>query len=44
MTLNLPSFLTVNHDATTQKATLSVMDPEVPQQRAMWGMYLLSRV
>ncbi|KAJ6095903.1 Ribosomal protein L6 bacterial-type [Penicillium sp. IBT 16267x] len=37
MTLNLPSFLTVSHDTTTQKATLSVMDPEVPQQRAMWG-------
>ncbi|OQD73895.1 hypothetical protein PENDEC_c013G01656 [Penicillium decumbens] len=37
MTLELPSFLTVNYDATTLKTTLSVLDPEVPSQRAMWG-------
>jgi large subunit ribosomal protein L6 len=37
MTLELPSFLTVNHDAATLKTTLSVLDPEVPAQRAMWG-------
>ena len=43
MTLELPSFLTVNHDTTTLKTTLSVLDPEVPAQRAMWGMCLLDR-
>jgi large subunit ribosomal protein L6 len=41
MTLELPSFLNVNHDTTTLKTTLSVLDPEVPAQRAMWGMCLL---
>lgn len=38
--LNIPSFLNVEHDATTQKTTLSISDPENPHQRAMWGMFL----
>ncbi|KAJ5627020.1 54S ribosomal protein L6 [Penicillium herquei] len=37
MTLDIPSFLTVNHDTVSQKATLSIIDPEDPHQRAMWG-------
>ncbi|KAJ5173323.1 hypothetical protein N7492_005916 [Penicillium capsulatum] len=37
MTLEIPSFLNVVHDQATQKATLSVLDPEQPNQRAMWG-------
>lgn len=37
--LNIPSFLNVDHDVTTQKATLSITDPEDPHQRAMWGMF-----
>lgn len=43
LTLAIPSFLTVNHDATSQKTTLSVLNPEMPEQRAMWGTCLLSR-
>ena len=39
MTLEIPSFLTVSHDATTLKTSLSVQDPEAPHQRAMWGMF-----
>ncbi|KAJ5093749.1 Ribosomal protein L6 bacterial-type [Penicillium angulare] len=35
--LNIPSFLNVEHDATTQKTTLSISDPDNPHQRAMWG-------
>ncbi|KAJ6160734.1 hypothetical protein N7470_004130 [Penicillium chermesinum] len=37
MSLEIPSFLTIDHDTATQKATLSVQDVEVPHQRAMWG-------
>lgn len=37
MTLEIPSFLDVNHDAAASKASLSVADPEMPNQRAMWG-------
>ncbi|KAJ5669816.1 Ribosomal protein L6 bacterial-type [Penicillium macrosclerotiorum] len=37
MILDIPSFLNVNQDATSQKTTLSVVDPEQPHQRAMWG-------
>lgn len=42
MILEIPSFLNVNHDSVTQKATLSVLDAEQPSQRAMWGAYLPS--
>ncbi|KAJ5991122.1 hypothetical protein N7499_011666 [Penicillium canescens] len=37
MSLSIPSFLTVTPDEAGQKATLSVLDAEVPHQRAMWG-------
>jgi large subunit ribosomal protein L6 len=38
MTLSIPSFLTITRDESGQKATLSVLDTDVPHQRAMWGM------
>ncbi|KAJ5164421.1 uncharacterized protein N7500_006251 [Penicillium coprophilum] len=37
MSLSIPSFLTITPDETGQKATLSILDQEVPHQRAMWG-------
>lgn len=37
LTLKLPSFVEVNHDTATAKASVSVSNPEIPQQRAMWG-------
>lgn len=37
MTLEIPSFLEVDHDTTTSKASLTVANPELPHQRAMWG-------
>ena len=40
MTLSIPSFLTVTPDEAGQKATLSVLDTEIPHQRAMWGTLL----
>ena len=43
MLLDIPSFLKVDHDTTTQKATLSILDAEDPHQRSMWGMYLRER-
>ena len=41
MSLNIPSFLTVSKDEANHKITLSVLDSEVPHQRAMWGMFTL---
>ncbi|EPS33795.1 hypothetical protein PDE_08757 [Penicillium oxalicum 114-2] len=37
MSITIPSFLTVNYDAASLKATVSVDDAEEPHQRAMWG-------
>ncbi|KAL3465941.1 ribosomal protein L6, alpha-beta domain-containing protein [Aspergillus heterothallicus] len=37
LTHNIPSFVTVQHDETARKATLSVQDSLLPHQRAMWG-------
>ncbi|KAL4885660.1 ribosomal protein L6, alpha-beta domain-containing protein [Aspergillus karnatakaensis] len=37
LTLTIPSFVNVAHDAETQKATLSVVDSTIAHQRAMWG-------
>ncbi|KAL2811495.1 ribosomal protein L6, alpha-beta domain-containing protein [Aspergillus granulosus] len=37
LTHNIPSFVTVEHDETARKATLSVQDSSLPHQRAMWG-------
>ncbi|CEL05081.1 Putative Ribosomal protein [Aspergillus calidoustus] len=33
----IPSFVTVEHDEASRKATLSVQDSMIPHQRAMWG-------
>ncbi|KAH8704916.1 putative mitochondrial 54S ribosomal protein YmL16 [Talaromyces proteolyticus] len=37
MKLNIPPFVNVAHDATLRKATITVHDPEIAHQRAMWG-------
>ncbi|KAL4922443.1 ribosomal protein L6, alpha-beta domain-containing protein [Aspergillus aurantiobrunneus] len=37
LTLNIPSFLKIEHDETSRKAALSVEDASVAHQRAMWG-------
>jgi hypothetical protein len=36
----IPSFVTVEHDEASRKATLSVQDSMIPHQRAMWGAFL----
>ncbi|KAL1996023.1 hypothetical protein VTN49DRAFT_558 [Thermomyces lanuginosus] len=37
LTLNIPPFVKITHDQEQRKAKLTVDDPEVPHQRAMWG-------
>ncbi|KAL5050677.1 hypothetical protein BDW71DRAFT_104783 [Aspergillus fruticulosus] len=37
LTLNIPSFVNIAHDENLRKASLSVADPSLPHQRAMWG-------
>ncbi|KAI9046223.1 mitochondrial 54S ribosomal protein uL6m [Aspergillus affinis] len=37
MTLDIPPFLEVAHDEAARKASLTVQDPEIAHQRAMWG-------
>lgn len=38
MSLKIPSFLNIARDEAGEKATLTVLDTEIPHQRAMWGM------
>lgn len=37
MTLKIPTFLNIAHDEAQKKASLSVADPSLAHQRAMWG-------
>ncbi|KAJ9224509.1 hypothetical protein DTO212C5_5086 [Paecilomyces variotii] len=37
MTLKIPTFLNVAHDEAQKKASLTVADPSLAHQRAMWG-------
>ena len=39
LTLKLPPFVEVSHDESLGKANVSVLDPSIPHQRAMWGMF-----
>jgi large subunit ribosomal protein L6 len=39
MTLNIPPFLTLEHDQETMKATFQVEDASIKRQCAMWGMW-----
>lgn len=41
MTLNLPPFVTVAHDAERQTANVSIEDSNLKHQRSMWGMSAL---
>ncbi|OJJ45304.1 hypothetical protein ASPZODRAFT_152979 [Penicilliopsis zonata CBS 506.65] len=37
ITMKLPPFVDVAHDEATHKASVSILDPLIPHQRAMWG-------
>ncbi|KAJ5105760.1 Ribosomal protein L6 bacterial-type [Penicillium alfredii] len=37
LSVDLPTFVNIKWDETGRKATVSVQDPEIPHQRAMWG-------
>ena len=37
MTLDIPSYMTLDHNSEARKATLSIEDRDVRQQREMWG-------
>ncbi|KAI9673052.1 MAG: hypothetical protein M1817_003216 [Caeruleum heppii] len=37
MSLTLPSFISIEYDPATRRASVKVEDPEVRQQREMWG-------
>ena len=38
MTLQLPPYMSLDHDKETRKASLSILDREERKQREMWGM------
>lgn len=38
MSIQLPPYMTLEHNKETRKATLSVLDREERKQREMWGM------
>ncbi|KAM7192904.1 54S ribosomal protein L6 [Rhypophila sp. PSN 637] len=37
LNLDIPDFIKIDHDETARRATLSVVDPNLKQQREMWG-------
>lgn len=39
MTMTIPPFVNLEHDAAARKAVVSVEDKEVRNQREMWGMH-----
>lgn len=40
MSVQLPPYMSLEHNKETRKATLSVLDREERKQREMWGMWL----
>lgn len=40
MSVQLPPYMSLEHNQETRKATLSVLDREERKQREMWGMPL----
>lgn len=38
LSMTIPSYLKIDHDVTSRKATVSVLDAQERQQREMWGM------
>ena len=38
MTLPLPPYVSAKHNTENKKVTLSVGDPTITHQRAMWGL------
>lgn len=43
MSLQIPSYMTLNHNQETRKATFSIVDKEVRKQREMWGMLVIQQ-
>jgi len=39
MTLPLPPYIVAQHDAESKKVHISVEDPSIRHQRAMWGAF-----
>lgn len=37
--MKIPPFVNIAHDETMRKASLSIEDSSIGEQRAMWGMY-----
>ena len=38
MSVQLPPYMSLDHDKETRKASLSILDREERKQREMWGM------
>lgn len=38
MTIQIPPYMSLDHDKATRKATLKILDREERKQREMWGM------
>jgi large subunit ribosomal protein L6 len=43
MTMTVPPFVKVEHDATERRAVVTVEDKEIKQQREMWGVLMWAR-
>ena len=39
MTIQIPPYMSLDHDKETRKATLKILDREERKQREMWGMF-----
>jgi large subunit ribosomal protein L6 len=39
LTMTIPPFVNIEHDAAARRAVVSVEDKEVRKQREMWGEY-----
>ena len=37
MTIQIPPYMSLDHDKESRKATLNILDREVRKQREMWG-------
>ena len=37
MTIQIPPYMSLDHDKESRKATLNIVDREVRKQREMWG-------
>lgn len=42
LSMDIPDYVRIDHDVAARKATVRILDKEVKQQMAMWGMYMPS--